>query len=393
MLSTMTDLTDPGLWSRPDLPAVIDALRAKSPVQRTETADDGPVWSVLSYELAAEVLRNTAVYSSEGGSLLGSGEGRTPVGSGRMMALTDPPRHRDLRAPATPFFSSGGVRNASRSIAELADSLVAEAVARGEVDLVDTVAALPLAVMCDLLEIPDEDRDMVVRVCDDAFLCRTPEERRAGHQRLLPYLFQQVLLRRADPGDDLISKVATYRVQGRPMPVEDVVLNLDNIVVGGVQTVRHTAAMGLLALVQHPELWRQLREGEAEIGAALDELLRWTSVGLHTLRTASRDTELGGQLIRRGERVVVWTWAANHDAAAFDRPHDIILDRSPNKHLALGLGAHYCIGAPLAKAELEGLFSAMLRRVTEIRPTGPLRHNGSIINFGLDHFPVRLVTG
>ncbi|TBO61209.1 cytochrome P450 [Streptomyces kasugaensis] len=389
----MTDLTDPGLWSRPDLPAVIDALRAKSPVQRTETADDGPVWSVLSYELAAEVLRNTAVYSSEGGSLLGSGEGRTPVGSGRMMALTDPPRHRDLRAPATPFFSSGGVRNASRSIAELADSLVAEAVARGEVDLVDTVAALPLAVMCDLLEIPDEDRDMVVRVCDDAFLCRTPEERRAGHQRLLPYLFQQVLLRRADPGDDLISKVATYRVQGRPMPVEDVVLNLDNIVVGGVQTVRHTAAMGLLALVQHPELWRQLREGEAEIGAALDELLRWTSVGLHTLRTASRDTELGGQLIRRGERVVVWTWAANHDAAAFDRPHDIILDRSPNKHLALGLGAHYCIGAPLAKAELEGLFSAMLRRVTEIRPTGPLRHNGSIINFGLDHFPVRLVTG
>ncbi|MFH8586989.1 cytochrome P450 [Streptomyces celluloflavus] len=392
MLSTMTDLTDPGLWSRPDLPAVIDALRAKSPVQRTETADDGPVWSVLSYELAAEVLRNTAVYSSEGGSLLGSGEGRTPVGSGRMMALTDPPRHRDLRAPATPFFSSGGVRNASRSIAELADSLVAEAVARGEVDLVDTVAALPLAVMCDLLEIPDEDRDMVVRVCDDAFLCRTPEERRAGHQRLLPYLFQQVLLRRADPGDDLISKVATYRVQGRPMPVEDVVLNLDNIVVGGVQTVRHTAAMGLLALVQHPELWRQLRDGEAEIGAALDELLRWTSVGLHTLRTASRDTELGGQVIRRGERVVVWTWAANHDAAAFDRPHDIVLDRSPNKHLALGLGAHYCIGAPLAKAELEGLFSAMLRRVTEIRPTGPLRHNGSIINFGLDHFPVRLVT-
>lgn len=392
MLSTMTDLTDPDLWSRPDLPAVIDALRAKSPVQRTETADDGPVWSVLSYELAAEVLRNTAVYSSEGGSLLGSGEGRTPVGSGRMMALTDPPRHRDLRAPAAPFFSSGGVRNASRSIAELADSLVAEAVARGEVDLVDTVAALPLAVMCDLLEIPDEDRDMVVRVCDDAFLCRTPEERRAGHQRLLPYLFQQVLLRRADPGDDLISKVATYRVQGRPMPVEDVVLNLDNIVVGGVQTVRHTAAMGLLALVQHPELWRQLRDGEAETGAALDELLRWTSVGLHTLRTASRDTELGGRLIRRGERVVVWTWAANHDAAAFDRPHDIILDRSPNKHLALGLGAHYCIGAPLAKAELEGLFSAMLRRVTEIRPTGPLRHNGSIINFGLDHFPVRLVT-
>ncbi|GHH79763.1 cytochrome P450 [Kitasatospora indigofera] len=391
MVSTTLDLSDPGLWARPELPAVIDELRADDPVQRTETAEDGPVWSVLSYDLAAEVLRNAGAYSSEGGSLLGTGEGRTPAGAGRMMALADPPRHRQLRTPANPFFTPGGVRNAARSITELAGEIMDKAVAQGETDLVDAVSALPLAVMCDLLDVPEGDREMVVRVCDAAFLGRTADERRAGHQQLIPYLLHQVMRRRADPGDDLISTMATYRPGGRLMPVEDVVLNLDNIVVGGVQTVRHTAAIGLLTLAQHPELWRQLQSGEAAMDLAIDELLRWTSVGLHTLRTATRDIELGGHLVSRGDRVVVWTWAANHDPAAFERPHEILLDRAPNKHLALGLGAHYCIGAPLAKAELGALFSAALERVAVIEPIGPPQYNRSLINFGLDHFPARLI--
>ncbi|MFD7579315.1 cytochrome P450 [Kitasatospora sp. NPDC059817] len=390
LTTTPVDLTDPDLWARPDTPALVAELRREASVHRTDTVDDGPIWSVLSYRHSAEVLRNATLYSSEQGSLLGAGEGNVPVGSGRMMALTDPPRHRELRAPANPFFAPGPVRGASRGITELAASIVDQAVELGEVDLVDAVSALPLSVMCDLLDVPEKDREMVERVCDVAFLGRTPEERRAGHQQLIPYLLHQVMLRRTDPRDDLISKMATYRVGGKLLPIEDVVLNLDNIVVGGVQTVRHTAAMGLHTLVQHPELWRQLQRGEVGMDSALDELLRWTSVGLHTLRTASRDTELDGRTIRRGDRVAVWVWSANRDPEAFDRPEEILLDRAPNKHLALGLGAHYCIGAPLAKAELGALFTAMLERVAEIEPTGPVVHNRSIINFGLDHFPVRL---
>jgi cytochrome P450 len=390
MASTSLDLSDPGLWARPDLPAVIAELRRQAPVHRTETAQDGPVWSVLSYELGAEVLKDTAAYSSQGGSLLGAGPGQTPAGAGRMMALTDPPRHRQLRAPAMPFFSPGGVRGASRSIAELAGDIIGQAVAHGEADLVEVVKVLPLTVMCDLLDIPAQNRDMVVRVCDAAFLGGTAQQRRVGHQQLIPYLMQQVMRRRADPGDDLISAMAAYRVAGRLLPVEDVVLNLDNIVVGGVQTVRHTAAMGLHILASRPDLWHSLQRGEAAMGAAVDELLRWTSVGLHTLRTATRDVELGGQRISRGDRVVVWTWAANRDPAAFTDPDEIRLDRSPNRHLALGLGAHYCIGAPLAKAELSAIFTAALDRIERIEPLGPARYNRSIINFGLERFPARL---
>ncbi|MEE1929013.1 cytochrome P450 [Streptomyces sp. TRM 70351] len=382
-------LTDPALWSTPGLPQTIDALRALAPVHRTETEDDGPVWSVLTYELSAQVLRDTRRYSSEGGSLLGTGTGR-PAGAGRMMALCDPPRHRQLRAPATPFFSPGGVRGAARTIDELAGTLVREALRRGEVDLVDLVSALPLEVMCDLLDVPDGDRPLVVRVCDAAFLGRTPEERRGGHQQLIPYLMHQVMRRRADPGDDLISAMAQYRAGGRLLPVEDVVLNLDNIVVGGVQTVRHTAAMSLLALIRDPALWRHLTDGAAEVGAAVDELLRWTSVGLHTLRTVTEETELGGRRLAPGDRVVPWIWAANRDPGVFERPHEIDFARSPNRHLALGLGAHYCIGAPLAKAELGALFTAVLRHTSRVELTGEPKYNGSIINFGLDACPVRL---
>ncbi|WMX48591.1 hypothetical protein RGF97_32585 [Streptomyces roseicoloratus] len=108
--TTAVDLTDPALWARPDTPELVAELRREAPVHLTDTVDDGPVWSVLTYKESADVLRNAAAFSSESGSLLGAGEGNVPVGSGRMMALTDPPRHRELRAPANPFFSKNGVR-------------------------------------------------------------------------------------------------------------------------------------------------------------------------------------------------------------------------------------------------------------------------------------------
>ncbi|MEY9862084.1 cytochrome P450 [Catenulispora sp. GAS73] len=388
--TTSVDLSDPGLWSRPDLADLMDTLRAEAPVRRTDTAQDGPVWSVMSYELASAVLTDAATYSSTSGSLLGSGAGQCPVGAGRMMALTDPPRHRELRAPVLPFFSAKGVRGYRERLEQIATAAIGDAVARGEADLVQTVATVPLAVMCDLLGIAEQDRAMVVEVCDQAFLGRTPEERRAGHQQLIPYLFTQVMQRRVNPGEDLISAAATHRVAGRPLPVEDVVLNLDNIVVGGVQTVRHTAAMGIWALMQHPEHWAALAEGRVDPDSATDELLRWTSVGLHVLRTATRRVELGGHTVEAGDRVVVWTWPANHDPAAFDRPRELRLDRSPNRHLALGVGPHYCIGAQLAKAELGAIYRALLTRVRTIELAGEPEYNSSIINFGFDRLPVRL---
>jgi cytochrome P450 len=382
------DLTDAGLWARPDIGDLIAGLRARAPVQRLDTAQDGPVWSVLAYAPASAVLTDAATFSSTGGSLLGTGG--SPAGANRMMALSDGRRHRELRTPVLPYFSPKAVRGSTERIRELAAAVVGTAVERGAVDLVEVVATIPLVIMCDLLDIADADRETVVQVCDAAFLGTTPQSRRAAHQKLIPYLFEQAMRRRAAPGADLISTLATHRIHGRLLPIEDVVLNLDNIIVGGVQTVRHTAAMSIWALLRHPDALQALRSGTCDLDTAVDELLRYTSVGLHVLRTATHDTELCGERIRAGDRVAVWTWAADHDPAVFDAPHELRLDRTPNRHLALGVGPHYCVGAPLAKAELGAIFTTLLERTSAIEVTGEPVPNQSIINFGLDHLRVVL---
>ncbi|MFI6395111.1 cytochrome P450 [Nonomuraea sp. NPDC050547] len=377
------DLTDPAFWAAGNPHELVDDLRGQGAVQRHESAAEGPLWAVLTHREALEVLGDAQTFSSRGGSLLGTGQS-PPAGSGRMMALTDPPRHRGYREPVAPFFTTRYASGLRGRLRELTERVVRRALEHEEIDFVREIGAkVPLTIMCDLMDIPDQDRDMVVGLCDRAFLGVTPAERRAAHQALLPYLLQLALARRDTPGADLVSAFAAT------LDLDEVVLNADNIIVGGIQTVRHTAAMATLTLMERPGAWRALGEC-ADLTRATDELLRWTSVGLHVLRTATRDVELGGQKVREGDRVVVWTPAANRDASVFDRPHRLDLERHPNRHLAFGWGTHYCIGGPLARAELRELFGALSRLVAEIEPLGAYRHNQSIINFGLDSFPVRL---
>ncbi|GAB2698298.1 cytochrome P450 [Kitasatospora kifunensis] len=392
VLDVDLDLSDTTFWEGPDVAARIDALRAAAPVRRTTVAGDGPIWSVLSYQHAAQVLGEAENFSSLGGSLLGtSPDGSVPAGSGKMMAFCDPPVHRTIRTPLTPFFNARNTASYAPRLTQLAEQAVRSGLEQGEVNFVDVIAPVPLAVMCDLLDIPMADREKVVALSDRAFLGTTAEARRAGHQELIRYLFTHTITHRARPAEDLVSVLATHRMDGSLLPIEDVVLNLDNILVGGVQTVRHTAAMGMLALLRNPRQLQALWEGEIEPVDAVDELLRWTSSGLHVLRTAARDVTLGGAEIRAGEKVVVWTWAANHDPAQFERPEELLLDRTRGRHLGLGWGPHFCLGAALAKAELAAIFRALRDQVRSIELIGTPRHNKSIINFGLDELPVRLV--
>ncbi|MDI5965436.1 cytochrome P450 [Streptantibioticus silvisoli] len=390
--ATSPDLSDTLFWQGPDVAARVDALRSASPVCRTVVPGDGPVWSVLSYELAMQVLGDGATFSSTGGSLLGSSPGgAAPAGAGRMMAMCDGPAHRTFRHPVAPFFNTRSTAGYAPRLAQLTEDAVRRGLDGGEVNFVDLISPVPVAVMCDLLDIPVADRGRVVALSDAAFLGTTAHERQAGHQELIRYLFGHAVRHRARPGGGLAGTLATHTVDGARLPLEEVVLNLDNILVGGVQTVRHTAAMGMLALLRHPDQFAALWDGTVEMDDAVDELLRWTSSGLHVLRTAACETELGGIRVRAGEKVVVWTWAANHDPERFDRPAELLLDRSPNRHLGLGFGPHYCVGAALAKAELSAIFTTLRARARAIEPAGTPRHNTSIINFGLDDLPVRLV--
>ncbi|MFF4419077.1 cytochrome P450 [Streptosporangium sp. NPDC001559] len=383
MLLDTYDLTDAGFWARDDAYAILDEIRGEGAVQRHESGQEGPLWAVLTHRESLAVLGDAKTYSSQGGSLLGTGYG-PPAGAGRMMALSDPPKHRAYRDPVMPFFSAKRANRLEERIRDLTEGVIERLLVREKIDFVkDIGAVVPLTVMCDLMGIPDDDRDEIVAMCDQAFLGRNPAERRAAHQRLLPYLLQLAMERKAAPGDDVISALAAN------LELDEVVLNCDNIIVGGIQTVRHTAAMAMLSLVRDTDAWREL-DGKADPKLATEELLRWTSVGLHVLRTAKTDTELAGQRIKAGDRVVVWTPGANRDTAVFEEPHRLDLNRHPNRHIAFGWGEHYCIGGPLARTELRVLFTELSRLVAEVEPLGEPEYNSSIINFGLDSFPVRL---
>ncbi|OON73432.1 cytochrome P450 [Streptomyces tsukubensis] len=387
----LPDLTDPAFWAREDSHLILRELRHRAPLWRLESEAEGPLWCVLTHALANEVLSDADRFSSERGSLLGTGTDRAPAGAGKMMALTDPPRHRDMRGLVMPFFTKRKAVELKGRVADLTRQVVRGALEAGETDFVkDISSTVPLTVMCDLLGVPDEDRDHVVRMCDRAFLGDTPEERSEAHQQLLPYLFALGLRRQSDPRDDIISTLVTHTVDGRRLPLDEALLNCDNILVGGVQTVRHTATMAMLALTRHPDAWQAMREDGYDPELGTEELLRWTSVGLHVLRTARVDTELAGRRISAGDRVVVWTPAANRDEAEFEDPDRLRLDRTPNRHVAFGWGPHYCIGAPLARVELAALFEALSEETDWVEVLRPPVPNRSLINFGLDSLTVTL---
>jgi cytochrome P450 len=378
-----TDLTNPHFWQLPSTDANVDRLRSESPIVKSYSASEGEFWSVLSYEHADLVLRDTSRFSSRNGSLLGSVPGTVHSGTDKMMALTDPPGHRRMRHPVNEIFSRKGIeayRPAINKFAVQALSCVREGML---VDLVDVLARPPLQAMCDLFGVPNEDQSLVSALSSEAFEGGTPEVRGNAHHRLLAMFLDLALERRKRPKDDLISAFANTVVGDAALSIEEVVLNIDNVFVGGVQTVRHTAVMSAWAILKRPDLWTALKGNPSLVPAAVEELLRYTSVALHVLRTATEDVQLAGVNIKAGDRIVIWTKAANHDPAVFDNPHEIDFFRVQKRNLAFGIGPHYCLGVWLARAELTELLNVALLNIEACTLIDDPAFNNSLINQGL----------
>jgi cytochrome P450 len=187
-----------------------------------------------------------------------------------------------------------------------------------------------------------------------------------------------------------VSVLATARLDGRPLTPDEVLLNCDNLLVGGTENTRIAAAGGMLAFLEHPAEWRALGADPALFPLAVEEVLRWTSSATHIMRTATRPVILRGRQIGAGERVTLWNPSANRDEAVFDDPDRFDIRRRPNRHLALGAGEHFCLGSTLARFELRILYAELLRRGIRIEPDGtPVRLSSIVVN-GLETLPVRL---
>lgn len=401
MIGIDVDLADPALYSDGDPVAAWAELRRTSPVYRNPASSVGPFWALTGYAETSVVLRDSATFSSERGMVLGIDPRTGDPAAGRMLVVTDRPRHPKLRKVVAGVFTARTLQRLERDLRSTVHELVGRATSAPACEFVDAVAArLPVAVVCDLLGLPSADRDWMYHLTSVAFGGGDPrlsgevtsDDRAEAYAEIFDYYREVAESRRRNPADDLVSILVHGEIDGSPLDVEDVLLNCTNLIVGGNETTRHAASGGVLAFAERPELWQALRAGPATTGDTIEEILRWTTPGMHVLRTATRDVELGGTAVRAGEAVVAWLAAANRDPAVFEEPETFQPTRRPNKHLAFGHGSHFCLGAALARIELRALFEELAEQVERIELLEPARRVRSCVLRGIRTLPVRLVT-
>ncbi|ATL28474.1 putative cytochrome P450 hydroxylase [Streptomyces formicae] len=385
------NLVDPELYAKGDPFVQWQWLRAHQPVYWHEPTDLPGFWALTRYDDVRAAYRDAATFSSAQGILLRPESHGADPGGGRTLALTDPPRHRQLRGLVDEWFSVRSVRAIEQDIQDVAHRVVGEALERGACDFVTDIAArVPLYVICKMMGIPDSDWERLFTLTSDAFGGGDPLTQRLAHLDILGYFDALQADKAKNPSDDLVSVLATAEIDGERLSADDVILNCDNLLVGGTENTRIAASGGMLAFLRHPDQWQALRDDPALLPTAVEEVLRWTSTATHIMRAATRPVEIRGRQIAAGDRVTFWLPSANRDETVFSDPDRFDVRRSPNRHLALGFGEHFCVGSMLARVELKHLYNELLTRSIRIEPNGEPTLLSSIVVNGPERLPVLL---
>lgn len=389
------DLVDPQLYASGDPYSVWRWLRRHDPVYWHEPSRGMPgFWAVTSYRDVVSVLGDTDSFSSAEGILLRPASHGKDTGGGRTLALTDPPRHRPLRAVISDRFNARSVGALRPTICTIARTLIDDAAEKGAVDFVEEVAArLPLYVICRMMGVPDGDREHLFAITSRAFCSEDADDRRLSHVQLMEYLLELADARRREPKDDIISDLAAAEVDGRRLTQSELLLNCDNVFVGGAENVKIAASGGVLQFLRRPAQWHIVRSDVGVLPSAVEEVLRWTSTPTHLMRTTRKEVTIGNRTIGPGERVTMWIPSANRDESVFTASDTFNVRRTPNRHVSLGTGEHFCIGAVLARAELQILYAEMAARLDVFEQADDPTFLSSIVVSGPKTLPVRLAPG
>ncbi|MFF4443766.1 cytochrome P450 [Streptomyces sp. NPDC001502] len=394
------DLLDPGPFGRNDFWPAFTWLRAHSPVHwhPEPGSDDGGFWALTRHRDIMKVYADSDTFSSARGMRLGSDPAAVAAVAQRMLIVSDVPHHTRLKRALHQAFGPQQMPRLEAMVEKVVGELVAEAAERDELDFIDLAKQLPNRVVCAMMGIPRADWAWIGALTTDAFDSPDDEVRTNAHSEIFLYFIELLAERRARPGDDLVSQIAhdTLVDEGdgteRPLSDHEIVFNLNGVLSGANETTRYSAAGAVHMFAEHPDQWRLLRGlGQGGIAPAVEEILRWTTPGVHALRTAVRDTEINGIPVAEGARVTLWNVSANRDEDVFADPHAFRVDRRPNRHVAFGHGRHLCLGARLARFELGALLTEMLGVLDGFELAGPVTFNSSNFTWGINSLPVRLL--
>jgi cytochrome P450 len=373
-------------------------LRRESPVHRVESAKYAPFWAVTRHEDVMEVARDSEVWHNWPRTTVNQ-HPDSPQPPVRTLVQMDAPDHLVYRHISAEWFKPAGVRRLSDRIAELARRYVDRmAELGGACDFVTDVAShYPLYVILSLLGMPEDDFPRMLRLtqelfgADDADLARSADDDAAALALLDFFQYFQGLIaqRRAHPTDDLGSVIANATIDGEPIGELEAVGYYVLIATAGHDTTSAAIAGGLHALLENPDQLRRLRADPALVPTAVDEMIRWVSPVKHFMRTATRDTVLGGVPIAAADAVLLSYPSANRDEDVFENPETFDVGRTPNRHVGFGFGAHYCLGTHLARLEGRALYAELMPRLRSIELAGPAEYIETLFVGGPKRVPIR----
>jgi cytochrome P450 len=389
------DLVDPMLYSDGDAPAIWRRLRALDTLHWQQVDNEKGFWSVVAYDDADRVLRDSAVFTSERGTLVDQLGHDDPAG-GRQLAVTDPPRHTEMRVRLQKALIARAVDRQRDMITSLLVELVEPLGAGGVFDFAQAMLAVPMAVSGTLMGIPRQDWSWLSRLTTVCIAADDPEYQGpdgkaatldAAHRELFAYFQDLLEVRRANHGDDLISVLIETTFEGRHMSPGEITSNCYSLLLGANVTTPHSPNFVMAEFIETDVLtdWAAHPEVDA---TATEEALRWASPVNHFLRYATQDVVLHNTPIAAGDAVVIWLGAADRDEKAFQDAEVFNVRRKPNKHLAFGAGPHYCVGHSLARLTLRILFHELFERFDDFRAAGPAQRLQSNFVSGFKHIPI-----
>ncbi|MEV7555729.1 cytochrome P450 [Amycolatopsis sp. NPDC089917] len=396
------DFTDPDLYATRLPLAEFAELRRTAPVwwnpQPHNTAgfrDDG-YWVVSRLEDVKAVSRDSELFSSrEKTAIIRFDEHMTDdsLEANRLVLLNmDAPQHTKLRRIVSKGFTPRSIAKLEDTLRDRAERIVSEAKKKGSGDfVVDVACELPLQAIAELIGIPQEDRLKIFDWSNQMVSYDDPEyevEPLAASAEIVGYAWNMAEERRKCPMDDIVTKLVQADVDGESLASDEFGFFVILLAVAGNETTRNAITHGMKAFLDHPDQWELYKKERPK--TAPDEIVRWATPVVAFQRTATRDTELGGQRIRKGDRVGMFYSSANFDPDHFDEPEKFDILREDNPHVGFGgTGSHYCIGANLARLEIDLIFNAIadvMPNIAEVAPPDRLR--SSWLN-GIKHYQVR----
>ena len=401
------DLLDPDRFQQQLHHEMFEVLRQQDPLHWTEEPDGPGFWSITKHADLQLVNRDAEGFSSEAKGVNIQEIDTERNGAfdmrGQMMLMTDPPKHTRYRLLVNKGFTPRMIGLIEEHLRYRAELIVDSIIERGECDFVlDVAAELPLQAIAEIMGVPEADRHMIFDWTNRMIGADDPEygdadshlDAQTAAAELYGYAAKLRVDRAEVPLDDIVTKLINAEINGDRLTDAEFEMFILLLAVAGNETTRNATAHGMHALMTNPDQYAKLVADPSLITSAIEEIVRWATPVMYFRRQAMRDVELRGKQIKAGDKVVMWHISANRDEEVFADPFRFDIERSPNDHVGFGGGgAHFCLGANLARSELRLIFHELVTRIPDMALAGdPQRLRSNFIG-GIKHMPVTFTPG